>query len=511
VRNPENDRNKSGGGGSRVVWFAGCLIALSTATFADDSLPAVTEHQRWNDVPTLLKTASDINAAQIDGMTALHWAVYHDHAETVAKLIDVDADVNTTNRYEVTPLSLACVNGNAAIVELLLNAKADPNFEIKGGETPLMTAARTGRLNPVQLLLKHDAKVDAKDWKGQTALMWAASSGSSDVVQALLDAGADRSITLRSGFNALFFAVRDGQTQAALTLLAAGDDINSTMNPKRSGGKAPRKGMSPLVLAVENGHFELAVELLKRGADPNDQRSGFTALHTITWVRKPNRGDNPEGEPAPIGSGNLSSLQFVEKLVQAGADVNVRLDDGRSGRGRLSHKGATPFLFAADTADVPLMKLLLKLGADPHLPNADDCPPLLAAAGIGSLAPGEEAGTEEEALEAVKLLLELGADINTVDDNGETTMHGAAYKCLPKMVNFLASQGADITVWNRPNKHKWTPLLISQGFRPGNFKPAPATIAAIETVMRAAGVEPPAAPDRPKNNSDYAKPKKNAR
>ncbi|MEZ6131439.1 MAG: ankyrin repeat domain-containing protein [Planctomycetaceae bacterium] len=484
------------------------MIALISAAVADDSLPTAAEHQRWNDISTLLKARSDVNVAQVDGMTALHWAVYHDHAETVEKLIDADANVNASNRYGVTPLSLACVNGNAVIVEQLLNAKADADVAINGGETPLMTAARTGRLRPVQQLMKHGAKVDAKDWKGQTALMWAASSGIADVVQALLDAGADRSATLKSGFNSLFFAIREGQTQAALTLLAAGDDVNSTMNPNRSGGKAPRKGTSPLILAVENGHFELAVELLKYGADPNDQRSGFTALHTITWVRKPDRGDNPEGDPSPIGSGNLSSLQFVEKLVQAGADVNVRLKEGHSGRGRLNQKGATPFLFAADTADVPLMKLLLKLGADPHIPNADGCPPLLAAAGIGSLAPGEEAGTEEEALEAVKLLLELGADIDTVDDNGETAMHGAAYKCLPEMVRYLAANGADIGVWNRPNKYKWTPLLISQGFRPGNFKPAPATTAAIESVMRSKGVEPPPAPDRPENNSNYAKPEK---
>ena len=108
-------------------------------------------------------------------------------------------------------------------------------------------------------------------------------------------------------------------------LLKAGVDVNETMQPRKSSGKGPRKGMSPLILAVENGHFELAEALLDAGADPNDQRSGFTALHTLTWVRKPNRGDGDDGDPAPIGSGNLSSLQFVRKLVQHGADVNARL------------------------------------------------------------------------------------------------------------------------------------------------------------------------------------------
>jgi ankyrin repeat protein len=246
-----------------------------------------------------------------------------------------------------------------------------------------------------------------------------------------------------------------------------------------------------LILAVENGHFELAVALLEAGADPNDQRSGFTALHTLTWVRKPNRGDDESGDPAPDGSGNLSSLQFVEKLVDHGADVNARLERGAAGRGVLGRVGATPFLLAAMTADVPFLKTLVKLGADPRLPNAAHCTPLMAAAGVGCLAPGEEAGTEDEALEAVKLALELGNDVNAVDDNGETAMHGAAYKSLPRVVQLLADQGARIEAWNRKNKYGWTPLSIAEGHRPGNFKPSPETIAALRRVMLAAGLSPP--------------------
>ena len=115
----------------------------------------------------------------------------------------------------------------------------------------------------------------------------------------------------------------------------------------------------------------------------------------------------------------------------------------------------------------------------------------MAAAGVGCLAPGEEAGTEDEALEAVKLALELGNDVNAVDDNGETAMHGAAYKNLPKVVQLLADKGAKIEVWNRKNKYGWTPLSIAEGHRPGNFKPSPETIAALHRVMLAAGVSPP--------------------
>jgi uncharacterized protein len=285
--------------------------------------------------------------------------------------------------------------------------------------------------------------------------------------------------------------VREGRTDVVRILLKAGADVNEAMKPKGSSARSPVPGTTSLILAVENGHFELAVALLEAGADPNDQRSGFTALHVLTWVRKPNRGDDVSGDPAPIGSGTLSSLQLVDKLVEHGADVNARLKRGASGRGVLGRAGATPFLLAAMTADVSLMKTLVKLGADPRLPNAQHCTPLMAAAGVGSLAPGEEAGTEDEAIEAVKLALELGNDVNVVDDNGETAMHGAAYKSLPRVVELLAGKGAKIEVWNRKNKYGWTPLSIAEGHRPGNFKPSPETIAALHRVMRAAGVSPP--------------------
>jgi uncharacterized protein len=335
-------------------------------------------------------------------------------------------------------------------------------------------------------------------------LMWAAAEGHPAVVEALLQAKADFRTPLPTGFTPLFFAVREGRTDVVRILLKAGADVNEAMQPKRSSGRAPAKGTTPLIIAVENGHFDLAVTLLEAGADPNDQRSGFTALHTITWVRKPNRGDEESGDPSPIGSGNLTSLKLVEKLVAHGADVNARLKRGASGRGVLSRNGATPFLLAAKTADLPLMKLLVKLGADPKLPNAEHCTPLMAAAGVGSLAPDEEAGTEEEAIEAVKLTLELGNDVNTVDDNGETAMHGAAYKSVPRMVQFLADKGARIEIWNRKDKHGWTPMSIAEGYRPGNFKPSPETIEALERVMRAAGISPTPSAPPVKERKDYS-------
>lgn len=153
-------------------------------------------------------------------------------------------------------------------------------------------------------------------------------------------------------------------------LLEGGVDVNQAIVTERGGGKAPVKGTSALILAIENGHFELAAALLDAGADPNDQRTGFTPLHTLTWVRKPNRGDGDDGLPPPTGSGKLTSLELVRKLVQRGALVNAQLAKGHAGGGRLGMKGATPFLLAAKTADVPYLRLLVELGADPLLPNA---------------------------------------------------------------------------------------------------------------------------------------------
>jgi ankyrin repeat protein len=333
--------------------------------------------------------------------------------------------------------------------------------------------------------------------------MWACADGHTETVKVLIEAGADVHDVLPSGFTPLLFAVREGRREVVRALLDAGADPNAVIPSGKGGGSAPPSGTGPLLLAVENAHFELALDLVAAGADPNDQRSGFTPLHAVTWVRKTGLGDDEAGNPAPRGSGAVTSLAFVRRLVELGADVNARLERGSGGPGRMHTKGATAFLFGARSDDLPLLKVLHDLGADPSLPNIDGCTPLMAAAGIGTLAPGEEAGTEPEALETVAWLLELGADPNVVDRNGETAMHGAAYKSLPKMVRFLDANGADIAIWNRRNKHGWTPLVIAQGFRPGNFKPAEETIAALSEVMRSHGLEPPPPPPRDNSPREY--------
>jgi uncharacterized protein len=475
------------------ITLAVLVLSALAATAAESQLADAAEKFDRGAIRALIKQRADVNAAQADGMTALHWAAQLDDLEIAKTLLDAKANVTVTNRYGVTPLSLACQNGNAAIVELLLERGADPNTTLRGGETVLMTAARTGKAGAVKALLKRGADANAKERRGQTPLMWAAVDGHTEVVELLIKAGADIHATLpESGFTAFFFAVRDGRADVVRALLKAGVDVNATMEPRRVTGKGPRKGTAALPLAVENGHFELALNLVEAGADPNDQRSGFTPLHVMTWVRKPQRGED-DGDPAPLGSGNLNSIEFIRKLVKLGADVNARLTTGRGGLGKYNTKGVTPFFMASATADIAYMKLLVELGANPAMTNVDNCTPLMAACGIGvgSAAANEVAGEEPEVLEAAQYLLKLGADINAVDANGETAMHGAALKNLPKVVQFLADNGAKVEVWNKKDKFGSTPLMFAQGYRPGNFKPSFETIDAIQRVMLASGVTPP--------------------
>jgi ankyrin repeat protein len=484
-----------------VKRFAVCAAAFVLSTVSargagtDALLADAAEKMDRAAVRTLLKQRVDVNAPQVDGMTALHWASYQDDLETASLLVRAGANVKAGNRYGVTPLSLACTNGNSAMVELLLKAGADPNGALPGGETALMTASRVGSLGSVKALLARGAAVQHHDERrGQTALMWAAAEGHADVAEALIEAGADVRLRLSSGFTPLLFAVREGRINVVRLLLKAGADVNEAVpaegrSRRGYGGRMPPVGATPLHVAVTNAHYELAAYLLSEGADPNAALPGYTALHAITAVRKPGVGDN---DPAPEGSGSMSSTELVKKLVAHGADVNARMTKRANlSNTRLNEIGATPFMLAALTADAELMRTLAALGADPLLPNVDGSTPLMAAAGLAARSPGEDAGTESEVVEALQVALDLGADVNAIDKNGETAMHSAAYKNLPMAVRFLAAKGAKIDIWDRPDKFGWTPLAIAVGYRFGNFKPSPVTEAAIREVMIAAGVTPP--------------------
>jgi len=472
-------------------------------------------------VRALLQQHADVNAAAADGTTPLYWAAQNNDLDTVKRLIAAGANVNAANRYGMSPLALACVNGSTAIATALLDASANPNAATPQGETALMTAARTGVPGVITALVARGADVNAKEaTRGQTALMWAAGEGHADAIEALVAGGADLKARSKAGWTALLFAAREGQAAAAQALLDGGADVNEAQQPPAGGGRGrgagpgvggggggggggaaaraaapPAGGPTALMLAVGSNHYELAARLLDRGADPNANAQGWTALHQITWMRKPGQGSNG---PGPAGSGDMDSLELVRRLAAHGADLNARMTRRAPvGTNALNMIGATPFLMAARTADAPLMRLLAALGADPLLTNEDGTTPLMAAAGLGVYSPGEDPGTEPEAIDAVKVAVALGGDVNAMDKNGDTAMHGAAYKQFPSVVQYLVEQGAAVDQWNTKNKQGWTPLRIAVGVHRGmNFRFSKATADAIAKIMTAEGVSTVVEPEK---------------
>ena len=434
-----------------------CVTAAVRAASGDSALAEAIRKGDAAAAHTLIRDPSEVNKVAADGTTALHWAAYLDDLVTTTDLLKAGANPRAADRYGMTPLQLAANNANPAMLEVLLKAGADANAAGADGETALMTVARAGNATAVRTLLDHKADPNAHERsRNQTALMWAASEGHTGAVQALVAGGARLAERERAGFTAFLFAIRAGRADTVRALLDLGADVNEATTLSPAGGRqmfvnGRRGGSGPpaLVLAVANGHFELAAMLLDRGADPNLAPQGWTALHQITWVRKPGFGGN---QPAPDGSGSMTSLQLVERLVAKGANVNARMTQKADMQStNLNCVDATPFLLASWTRDVELMKLLVKLGADPLLPNADYTTPLLAAAGVGTYSPGDDPGTDEDVVEAVTLTLALGNNVNAIDDNDETAMHGAAYRAIPEVVRVLAQHGARADVWNQKN------------------------------------------------------------
>ena len=468
-----------------------CLLAAGTAAGAAADPPlldAVREGDAAAVRSLLLSDGADVNRPAADGATALHWAARLDLPGVARILLDAGADAAAANAFGATPLGLAAANGSATMLDTLLRAGADPNAAGPGGETPLLTAGRAGRADAVRTLVAHGADVNAAQRAGQTALMWAAADGHVETLQALIDAGADihaRTVVpetpLRTGlegpaphgFTALLFAVRAGHVEAVRRLVAAGADPDDELPD----------GMNTVVLAATNAHWELGVLLVDLGADPNGAGQGWTALHAMTWVRMPNFGFNP---PGPVTTGTMDSLTFARALVERGADVDARMTaEPRNGyRNALNRVGATPLLMAARLADAPLMRVLVELGADPTLTNEDGTTVLMVASGVGIHSPGEDPGTEAEALACVELALELGGDPNAVDERGETPLHGAAYRGANSIVDLLVAHGAD--TYDQENVEGWTPLRIAQGvFRTATFKEAPHTAALLGELMAA--------------------------
>jgi ankyrin repeat protein len=407
-----------------------------------------------------------------DGTTPLHDAVRRGEFARVEALIKGGANVNATTRYGVSPISLAALNGDAKVVELLLGHGANANATSGEGETVLMLAARAGNPAVVKALLDHGAAVNAKEgWYEQTALMWAAGENHADVVPLLARAGADLSArtvvnkgrggvgiatTTPGGLTALIFAVRDGAAAAAAALLDAGADVNL----------ADPNGSTPLVYALLNGHFDLAVMLIERGADPN--RCDTTGRGPLYVAVDMHSLEFLFNRPSPKLVDTHTSRELVEMLLAHGADVNQELTNTilppkafATGNSNLT-AGSTPFLKAASTSDVEMMKLLLEWGANPFQTNKTGANALMMSAGLAWKVPWSR-GSQEEAIEAAKLLLDLGLDIHAADESGQTALHGAAMRTeqdATKLIQYLVDAGANLYARTKAGR---TPLDESGG------------------------------------------------
>ena len=470
-----------------TVWALAATVLAASVSAAGDS--RVAQAARSGDVAavrTLIAQRADVNAPEVDGTTALHWAARSGDADLVAALVRAGAKPSTANRYGVTPLLLAASSGHTAVVDALLKAGARADAAGPEGETPLMLAARSGNVAAVNLLLEAGAAVGAKErWQGQTALMWAAAENHGAVVKALAARGAEvngrsnvvpppaRDIldfrtdkngqalqTLlttfpRGGLTPLLFAARQGAIDGARALIDAGADLNL----------ADPDGITPLVLAIRNGHYDLGALLVEKGADVNGgDRVNRTPLymavdmHTLDWI---------QNRPAPKTEDAMDSVDLAKLLLEKGANPNAQLSGNPPGWkgdaiaaqntfGNVIGAGTTPFVRAAKNADLPLMRLLLEKGADPSIATRNGTTALMAlVGGLGrkygadlQVSPAEE----KNALEAAKLLLDRGANVNAANEAGQTPLHAAAAIGANGVVRFLVERGAKLDAKTRQGR-----------------------------------------------------------
>ena len=439
-----------------------------------------------------LATRTAVNAAEADGMTALHWAVRADDAETTQMLIRAGAKVGAANRYGITPLSLAATNGNASITRALLKAGADPNAVGPDGETILMTAARAGNGEVVTALLDRGANVNAaENWQGQTALMWAAAENHPDAVRALVARGADtnaRSKELsfpeyryetngmavfqlpKGGWTALMYAARQNAMGAVAALADLKVDLNATTK---------QEGTTALQIAVINIHYDLANLLLEKGADPNVVDStGMTALYATVDMRAP---ANMLTRPEPKLRDTLDALGLVKSFLAHGANPNLQLKKPIIGRHQnlvgdaALTEGATALARASKTCDIPVMKALLDGGADATLVLANRTTTAMIAAGGNA--------PEPKVLEAVTMLVEHGVDVNAFNANGQTILHNAAQRGQNSVIEYVARKGAKL---DRRDKQGRTALDIALGTGTGGRRQGRPTTAPVVNEKTAA-------------------------
>ncbi len=450
---------------------------------------------------TDIRAIADVNAREVDGTTALHWAVRADNTVETRRLLRAGARPDVSNRYGVTPLALAAANGNAAILSLLIAAGADPNAPSAQHEPVLMTAARSGSVDAVRCLLDHGADVNAREpWQGETALMWAAGENYAAIAQLLIRHGADvdaqsrmpefprpqagLTVLPRGRWTPLMYAARQGAVEATRTLAEAGANLDL----------ADPDGTTALVLAIINVHYDTAAALIEAGADPNlADTTGMAALYaatdlnTLPWMF---------GRPDPRLTDRLTGVQIVDMLLAYGADPNARLraplmQRHHTGGDPSLGEGATPFMRAAKSGDLPVMRLLLKYGADPKITQKNHTTALMLAAGFGwrdgnAAIPTRDRGTIKDAIDAMKMCLDAGVDVRAANDAGDTVLHAAATRGSDVIIQFLADKGADVRAKNKQGR---TPLDAARARRGASA--VPAAVAILQKLTGEGPVIPP--------------------
>lgn len=457
-------------GGS--VWAAG-LILFGAVNAAAAPIADAAKDRQWDAVRALLDQGADASATQADGATALHWAAFWNHLDTLDRLLAAGARVDAANDYGATALWCACANRHGLAVERLVGAGADPNLGLHSGESVLMRCVHTGDAAAVRAIVAGGADVRYKEPSaGQTALMWAAARAHPEVTRILLEHGADPNAHTSAtqhlhgtgllsttspagadffdygGFTPLHFAAQSGDLVAARLLLAAGAELEKTS----------ADGNGALVVAAMSGHGRLAAELLDLGADPNANGAGYTALHAAVLRSDP---------------------ELAHTLLAAGADPDARLVRGTPIPRytfdyvfTLKEKGATPLLLAAKYLEPELLFVLHAGGADSTMTLPDGTTILMAAAGVGLnrgmtrrnqlLAPELTAARwrdEARVLATVEAALEIGtgAAINAINRAGDTALHGAARHGYREVAALLADHGGNQDI---ENKRGTTPRAI---------------------------------------------------
>lgn len=441
---------------------AGLLAAVMLSAASSEVADAAMNGNQQA-VRALIQKKADVNAPQVDGSTALHWAVLNNDLGLVQLLLQAGAKVGASNLDGVTPFFLASDNGSAAMLNALVKAGADPNAKLtQSGDTALMMAARTGNVEALKVLVDHGANVNAKEsWGGTTALMWAVAEKHSAAVQFLIEHGSDLNAQskyvppttsrtyegttpqdlkpgqspaeLSSGsLTALMFAAREGDVESAKLLIKAGANLNLR----------GADGKDALGLALFNGNYEIASLLIDSHANVNQaDAQGFTPLFWAVDRR------NMETAPNFPWMVTTDPMFLIQKLLDAGANPNAIVNNTprsrmREGSPRIVF--ATALMRAVFSADLEVVKLLLAHGADPHIISSDRETTVAAAAGLGFIRGYHKERPIADRLEILKMMVNSGGDVNAADNYGITPLMAAANLGEVSIIQYLIDNGADL-------------------------------------------------------------------